>query len=210
VGRSKAPKLGAELGAGVDVIHALRGVFDPASIMNPGNLLPRDPPLRRAVTPPPAAPAVDRDSQLVHSRGDATLAEVERALAKEGLTLALGDGAPPTVTTTVAAWIAKGAPGAPDPWLDPVDHLAAGFTARLASGTEIEVRAAPRRAVGPDLVALFLGAGERAGTITSAWLRGHGRDRPRALSTRIERDPPLGEAEGAWIERALQAARGVR
>ncbi len=48
VGRSKAPKLGAELGLGVDVVHALREVFDPAGIMNPGNLLPRERPERRA------------------------------------------------------------------------------------------------------------------------------------------------------------------
>lgn len=209
VGRSKAPKLGAELGAGVDVVHALCGVFDPAGIMNPGNLLPREAPLRRPIRPAPAAPVVDRDAQLVHASGDATLAQVERALGHAGLSLALGTGAPPE-STTVATWIAAGAPGAMDPWLDPVDHLAAGFTARLGSGVEIEVRPAPRRAVGPDLFALFLGTGERAGAITSAWLRGHGPDRPRALPTRIDRDPPLGEGEAAWLERVLTAARGVR
>ena len=179
--------------------------------MNPGNLLPREPRGRaRAVTPAPAAPVVDRDAQLVHARGDATLAEVERSLAIHGLSLALGDAAPARDTTTVAAWIAAGARGAPDPWLDPVDHVTAGFTARFGSGVDLEVRPAPRRAVGPDLYALFHGAGERAGVITSAWLRGHGPDRPRALPTRIERNPPLGEAEGAWIDSALTAARGVR
>lgn len=209
VGRSKAPKLGAELGAGVDVVHALRGVFDPSGVMNPGNLLPREPPLRRAVTPPPAAPSVDREAELVHAAGSATLAEVEAALARAGLSLALGEGAP-GLTTTVAAWIAAGAPGAPDPWLDPVDHLAAGFTARLASGVDIEVRPSPRRAVGPDLFSLFLGAAERAGIITSAVLRGRGPDRPRPLTTRIDRDPPLELAERAFIDRALEAAAGVR
>jgi alkyldihydroxyacetonephosphate synthase len=209
VGRSKAPRLGAELGAGVDVVHALRGVFDPAGIMNPGNLLPRDPPVRRAVTAAPAAPVVDRASALVHARGAATLAEVEGALAAAGMSLALGEGAPPPATT-VAAWLAAGAPGAADPWVDPVDHVVAGLTAQLASGTELEVRPAPRRAVGPDLCALFLGAGEHAGTITSAWLRGHGGDRARPLATRIARDPPPGTAEAAWIERALAAAAGVR
>jgi alkyldihydroxyacetonephosphate synthase len=210
VGRSKAPRLGAELGAGVDVIHALRGVFDPAGIMNPGNLLPRETPQRRPVAPPPAAPVVDRDAQLVHVAGVATLAEVERALGSAGLSLALGEGAPPAGATTVAAWLAAGAPGAPDPWLDPVDHVVAGFTARLGSGVELEVRPAPRRAVGPDLFALFLGTGERAGALTSAWLRGHGRDGPRPLPTTIERDPPLGDAEGGWIDATLQAARAVR
>jgi len=207
VGRSKAPKLGAELGLGVDVIHALRGAFDPAGIMNPGNLLPRDPPARRAVAPGPATPALDRASQLVHARGDATLAQVEQVLAAAGLTLGL-DAAPGEMT--VAAWIAAGARGAPDPWLDPVDHLVAGFTARLASGADLEIRPAPRRAVGPDLFALFLGAEERAGVITSAHLRAHGRLAARVLPVQLDRNPPLAEGEAGWIARALDVARDVR
>jgi alkyldihydroxyacetonephosphate synthase len=40
VGRSKAPRLGAELGAGIDVVRALQRAFDPHGILNPGNLLP--------------------------------------------------------------------------------------------------------------------------------------------------------------------------
>jgi alkyldihydroxyacetonephosphate synthase len=209
VGRSKAPKLGAELGAGVDVVHALRGVFDPAGIMNPGNLLPREAPARRPVAVAPAVPAVDVLTGLVHARGEATLADVERALAAEGLSLALGEGASAR-DTTVAAWIAAGAHGAPDPWLDPVDHLVAGFTAKLASGVELEVRPAPRRAVGPDLFALFLGANERAGAITSAWLRGHRAERARPLAVRLDRDPAASEAERTLIERVLAAAGSVR
>lgn len=211
VGRSKAPRLGAELGVGVDVIRALRGAFDPAGVMNPGNLLPRegDPAPRRPVAPPPAAPELDRASLLVRAAGAATLAEVERALAREGLTLGLGAGAPPR-ETTVAAWIAAGAPGAPDPWLDPVDHLVAGFTARLASGAELEVHPAPRRAVGPDLFALFLGMEERAGAITSAWLRARGSGRPRPLPTAIDRDPPLDAREAAWADAIARSAASVR
>lgn len=209
VGRSKAPKLGAELGLGVDVIHALRGVFDPAGIMNPGNLVPRGSPTRRAVPPPPSAPAVDRASQLVHASGAATLAEVERALAVEGLSLGLGDGAPLLDRTTVAEWLARGAPGAPDPWVDPVDHLVAGFTAGLASGAELEVRSAPRRAVGPDLYALLHGLEGRAGTITSAHLCARTTERARELATGLERNPPLGDTERGWIGRAVAAASRV-
>ncbi len=44
VGRSKAPRLGAELGIGVDVVRALQRAFDPHGIMNPGNLTPRPEP----------------------------------------------------------------------------------------------------------------------------------------------------------------------
>src|SRR5437868_12984448 len=98
---------------------------------------------------------------LVNAPGSATLGEIATALAKDGLALCgaradvPGGGLPND--RTVAAWIAEGLPGATDPWLDPVDHTIAGFTARLASGASIGVREAPRRAVGPDLLALFAG-----------------------------------------------------
>src|SRR6185503_13968639 len=104
VGRSKAPRLGAELGFGVDVVHALRRTLDPAGIMNPGNLLPRELPPRHPAPMPPVTPALE---------------------------------------TTVDAWIAAGARGAPDPWEDPVDHLVAGFTARIGT-QDLVVRPAPR------------------------------------------------------------------
>ncbi|MDC3952822.1 FAD-binding oxidoreductase [Polyangium jinanense] len=212
VGRSKAPRLGAELGRGIDVVHALRHVLDPRGIMNPGNLLPRDPPERRPVPPPPQSPTLDRASLLVHASGEATLAEVETFLSRSGLTLGLGSGAPDLAGTTVDAWLARGAPGAPDPWLDPADHLVAGFTARLRSGAEFEVRPSPRRAVGPDLFALFFGMNGRAGVIRSAHLRAHSKDpltRPRPLEARLERNPPLGATEAAWIDRMAGAASRV-
>ncbi len=44
VGRSKAPRLAAELGVGVDVVRALQRAFDPHGILNPGNLLPEPTP----------------------------------------------------------------------------------------------------------------------------------------------------------------------
>jgi alkyldihydroxyacetonephosphate synthase len=40
VGRSKAPRLADELGAGIEVVRALKDVFDPRGILNPGNLIP--------------------------------------------------------------------------------------------------------------------------------------------------------------------------
>ncbi len=212
VGRSKAPRLGAELGLGVEVIRALRNELDPSGILNPGNLLPDDRAHGASVTPapaPPDHPVVDATSCLVRASGKATLGDLERALAPQGLRLGLRDGAPP-LDTPVARWIAAGAPGAPDPWHDPADHLVAGFTARLASGGELVVRPAPRRAVGPDLFALFLGAHERAGVITSVDLRAHGRDEARALPTHLVRDPPAAAAESALFDRVVAAASRVR
>jgi len=40
VGRSKAPRLGDELGAGLDVQRALKRALDPHGVLNPGALLP--------------------------------------------------------------------------------------------------------------------------------------------------------------------------
>jgi alkyldihydroxyacetonephosphate synthase len=212
VGRSKAPALGAELGLGADVVHALRKSFDPAGILNPGNLLPREGTAPRARAPLPTGVAVDRASLLVHAPGAATLGEVASALARDGLALRAAPSGLP-LASTVAEWIAAGLPGAADPWLDPVDHAVAGFTARLASGASIAVRPAPRRAVGPDLFALFAGTRGAAGAITSAWLRvrreGAGGELPRPLATALARDPQVTPAEAAWMERATAAAGAV-
>lgn len=207
VGRSKAPKLGAELGLGVPIIHALRRELDPAGIMNPGNLLPRDTPQIRPVTPPPAIPAFDAASLLVHSSGKSTLADVDAILTRHGLSLGL-DGTGVDKTKTVAAWLAEGAPGSNDPWLDPADHLIAGFTARLPSGQDLEVRPSPRRAVGPDLFALFFGMKGQVGEIQSAWLRVYSPLRKaRPLPTTLERNPAVNSDEQAWMDRIANSAR---
>ncbi len=210
VGRSKAPKLGAELGLGVDMVRALRRALDPSNVMNPGNLLPeRDPP-RAPPRALPDRPVLDAASSLLHARGDATLASVAEAIRARGLVPPFGEGAPPLDQTTLASWIAEGAWGSPDPWRDPVDHLVAGFTARLPSGAELVVRPCPRRAVGPDLFSLYLGARERAGVITSVWLRALHPQAPRPLHVALDRDPAGTTAEREWIDRAIDAAAGVR
>lgn len=210
VGRSKAPRLGAELGLGVELVRALAQALDPAGIMNPGNLLPREPPARRALAAAPARPALDPLSGLVHVSGAATLDEVERFLAREGLSLRLGAEAPALAATTVDAWIAAGARGAPDPWSDPVDHLVAGFSAELRSGAGLEVRPAPRRAVGPDLFALFLGMEGRVGRVVSAHLRVHGSAHARPMPAAFQRDRPVNDAERELIERVVELTSQVR
>ncbi len=72
------------------------------------------------------------------------------------------------------------------------------------------MRPAPRRAVGPDLFALFLGGGERAGALTSTHLRGRRLPGARPSLTGIARDPPANETERTWIDRALLGAAAVR
>jgi alkyldihydroxyacetonephosphate synthase len=213
VGRSKAPALGAELGLGVEVVHALRSVFDPAGIFNPGNLLPREGTPRRVAPAAPAALAFDAASLLVHGPGAATVGEIEARARAEGLTLGLEPGPLQSLEhQPIRAWLADGAPGGPDLLLDPVDHLVAGFSATLGSGARLDVRPGPRRAVGPDLYALFHGQRERVGAIDGAWLRVHrqGAPRARSLATDVARGAAVTADERAWIDRACAAAALVR
>lgn len=220
VGRSKAPRLGDELGLGVDVIRRIMRACDPSGILNPGNLAPREP--FESVTSPgtqrgsapwvaaeqEGAPAdIDDMSLLAAFDGGTQLSVVESLLAARGLTLGLEGDAP---VRDVAAWIAAGMPGGRDPWSDPVDHLVAGLTARLGTGEELAIQPAPRRAVGPDLVQLFPGAAERIGRVERATLRVQrsGAPRARSLPFNLDRDPPLSATEQALWERIARAILG--
>jgi alkyldihydroxyacetonephosphate synthase len=206
VGRSKAPRLGDELGLGVDVIRRLMRACDPAQILNPGNLAPRD---GGARSTPAAAPksAIDEHSLLATFEGNTPLSSAEQGLGARGLTLALDPAFAPAGTTTISQWIAKGTPGSLDPWSDPVDQRIAGLVAKLRSGKQLVVRSAPRRAVGPDMIALFHGADERIGTVESATLLVHKKSAPRAraLAFNAVRNPPLSDGEERLWQRIAQA-----
>jgi alkyldihydroxyacetonephosphate synthase len=207
VGRSKAPRLAAELGDGVEAVRALLRAFDPAGVLNPGNLVPREggqPAMaQRAMDELPIA--IDHESLLVRACGSVQISEVERLLESEGLSLA----APLAPPVSVADWLAQGAPGARDRWLDPADQVIAGLDGTLHGGLRIRLRPAPRRSVGPDLTALFVGAKHRFGRIDGAWLRVHRRGAllPESAAFVHERDPAPGEGERALldaIERSLR------
>jgi alkyldihydroxyacetonephosphate synthase len=211
VGRSKAPRLGAELGLGVEVVRSLARTFDPASIFNPGNLLPAVRPHRPAHTerlPEPGAPVIDETSLLVHANGATLLGDLEDLAHGRGFTLQIADL---DRRETVARFIARGMPGAPDPYDDPADHAVAGFRATLGSGEHLTVRPSPRRAVGPDLFALFLGLDERVGRIDAAHLRLHRTGLgARPLPCRVERNPGIGAAERLLLEAVVKETRGTR
>lgn len=206
VGRSKAPKMGDELGVGIEVVRALRGAFDPRGIFNPGNLIPDHSPPRRPLPTVPNKPHCDETTLLVRCSGRHTLLEVDDAVSARGMTLAV-DGTADR-DQTIDAWIAAGARGAADPWLDPVDHLVAGFSAELPSGAALRIAPCPRRAVGPDLFSLFLGGGGRAGRIHTVYLRVR-REAARALDTAIERNPTVDDSEQRWIDRVYDATATV-
>ncbi|MCS6901556.1 MAG: FAD-binding protein [Myxococcales bacterium] len=201
IGRSKAPRLGEELGRGVDVVRGLMRAFDPAGVMNRGNLLPREPsiPLRLPVLP--RGFVLDEVSMLATIPAAMTLREVQARLEPRGWRLPLTtqvDGSLP-----VGAWIEAGAPGAFDPWSDPCDHLLAGLRAVLPSGDDLLIRPCPRRAAGPDLIALFAGAAGRFGRVEQIDLRIRRMNEPpaRPLPFAGPRDLPLSPGESVLIER---------
>jgi alkyldihydroxyacetonephosphate synthase len=199
VGRSKAPRLGAELGYGVEVVRALQRAWDPHGILNPGNLVPRENSDDSPAGADYPADGIDERSLLATFGGELAVSEIEARLGERGLTLGLDGSA--AVTLPLAGWIAAGLPGASDAWADPVSQPIAGFVARLGSGRRLVVRPAPRRAVGPDMLALFVGAKERFGRVERATLvvRRQGAPHARALPFHHERDPAFSDGErAAW------------
>ena len=215
VGRSKAPRLADELGTGIDVVRALMRSFDPDAILNPGNLIPREAngaaaeSGRELLPSAPASVEIDETSLLAYAAGGTEVAALEGRLAAIGLTLDARFDEP---GVTVGEWLARGAPGARDRWVDPVDQLVAGLDATLADGRRLRIRPAPRRAVGPDLSALFVGAAGRFGRVDAAWLRVHMRGVTRAASApfQLDRDPSLSADEAALLDRMAVALAGER
>ena len=204
VGRSKAPMLGREIGIGVDVVRAMKRVLDPAGIFNPGNLLPNESPRRSPAVSAPRETTFDDVSLLARAPGSATLGAIEDGAAARGLSLRI---AGMDRNESLASFVARGAPGIGDAYEDPPDHFIAGFTARLQSGDELVVRPGPRRAVGPDLYALFHGMGGKVGDLTSAYVRVHRNGlHPRPLAAAISRNPALEEKERAYIDDVAAAA----
>jgi alkyldihydroxyacetonephosphate synthase len=150
---------------------------------------------------------IDRTSLLAEVDAATTLGACEDALLAEGFTLDLVSIERDAI---LASWLADGANGARDPWSDPADHLVAGLEATMVDGSKLSIRPAPRRAVGPDLVALIVGMKGRYARVERVWLRVHpGKgERARVHPLVAERNPPLSEGESELlesIERALRA-----
>jgi FAD/FMN-containing dehydrogenase len=112
------------------------------------------------------------EDHLVEVDAGQSLCAVEAYCESKGFSLRLET----TPDIPVAAWLAEGAPGSRSVFLDPADHLIAGLHGVLKNGTAIRIPPCPRRAAGPDMVALFQGQWGRFGNIERVWLRVHAKD----------------------------------
>lgn len=164
VGTSKAHWLDAELGGGLDTLRRVRRAWDPELLLNPDTFEP----LRAApsVSLREPVPGIDALSQIATFRGETPLWEIEASARARGLSLGL-NGAVPRLS--LAAFVEAGLPGIADPFTDPVRGTVCGLEARgpLAN---FRLLPAPRRAVGPDLSALCVGAAGSIGRVESASL----------------------------------------
>jgi len=216
VGRVRADALADELGAdGLALLARVKRACDPGGILAPGSPLGAPPvsgaPKRRLPAPDGSAASawfVDPVSGLARAPGNMSLPHVERALAAEGRTLGLSE---PPPELGVAAWIAAGMPGMPDALHDPVAQRVAGFAASAAE-LGVELAPAPRRASGPDISALFVGANERVGKIEHVWLgaRSRGARPARVLAHAADRSPPVSTAESVTWDAIVQSVTGSR
>ena len=194
VGRSKSNWLDLELGGGLAVLRRLRRAWDPQGLLNPAALEPtadlKFAPQRQPV------PGIDAVSGIGTFPGKTPLHEVESEARARGLSLGLADPLPPF---TVAAWLAAGLPGVPDPTADPVLGHVCGIAA-LGAGVRFQLLPAPRRAVGPDLTMLCVGASHVIATATSASLSLVKATRPKPESSPLA---PLGSSEAEAWQRVL-------
>ncbi|HWZ89028.1 MAG TPA: FAD-linked oxidase C-terminal domain-containing protein, partial [Polyangiaceae bacterium] len=206
VGRSKAGRLAAEIGQGTELLNRLRHGWDPSGLFNPGALsapFEVEPALSRECRSPFV---LDEKSLLAEADAQLSLGGLEALLSRRGFTLGLSGAV--DWSSTVADWLGRGFPGARDAFDDPVASRVAGFEAS-AGGVQARVRAAPRRATGPDLLALFAGTRAEIGAVERVTLaiRRRGAPEARVEPFRWDRDPPLGAAEARAFELARRALR---
>lgn len=112
---------------------------------------------------------VDETSLLVSAQAGITLEALEATLAERGLTL----GALPSWSRARTLGAALAAPRPSEAWprTGRFVQACAGIAALLADGTELSTRVAPRKATGPDLMHVVVGARGALGLITAATIR---------------------------------------
>ncbi len=114
---------------------------------------------------------LDEESMVAHVQAGIVGVELEARLNAVGYSL----GHVPTSMSnaTLGGWLSTRSAGLLSSRYGRITDLCMGVTAVLADGQVVHTRLAPRRAVGPDLLQLLLGAEGTLGVICSAHLRLH-------------------------------------
>jgi FAD/FMN-containing dehydrogenase len=158
---------------------------------------------------------IDTKSAVARVTATVRLDTLERALEARGLTL--GPLTPAAMNLDVASFIEgpyAGLRAIPSGRLEP---LCLGLSAMMPDGLVYHSQQSPRSAAGPDLDAVFLGAGGRTGLVLAATLRCF--PGPRVFKVAGFSFPDALEAvralrraieDGAWFERARLERRGER
>lgn len=109
---------------------------------------------------------IDGPSRLIHAEVGVPLAEVEERLRESGSSLMTSA----TGSLTVGAYLESGCAGTRSIEDDPVGQVVAGIVALTPDGRLLEIRPAPRRAVGPDWIGAILAGGSEIAIPVSAHL----------------------------------------
>src|SRR5690606_5083839 len=114
VGRSKAPLMGAELGYGVEMMRRLKRAWDPAGVLNPGSLIPKEETFTPAVVAPRELGECELDEKSLLADFDArlTLDQCDNILARRGYTLRVDRAG----SEPLSEWVAAGLPGTRSRW----------------------------------------------------------------------------------------------
>ena len=181
-------------------MRRLRRAWDPELLLNPGTFEPLRAAPRVAIREP--VPGIDAVSGIATFRGDTPLTEIEAAAQLKGLSLGLVGKLP---ELSLAGFVDAGLPGLPDPFGDPVRGNVCGISAR-GSVASFRLLPAPRRATGPNLAALCVGAGAEIARVESASLSLVRRDAV-LRSTSVAVTTPLSGAEQSAWQRVVTAFR---
>lgn len=133
---------------------------------------------------------LDETSLTAQVQAGLTGLGLEELLLPRGLTL--GDFPPAVLRSTFGGMLSVRTPGKVSSRHGSLEDAVLGVSAVMADGRTIHTRVAPRRATGPDLARVLLGAEGALGIITSAVLRIHRRPESRLLDS--ARFPTVGDA----------------